>query len=143
MVGYYGFYSMEAIQSLFLVGRSLLVHHLAFAHFPEFTYGIYAIWKPHWNIECSSQWLNLFPLKCVDVWKFAYWDSKVTTFHKSKEWYNKLPFQWQKAMQKDLVFFLLLLSMSRSFQKNFVLETGPVSGGAWRLLCSWDFSVVP
>lgn len=44
-------------------------------------------------------------------------------------------------MQKDLVFFLLL-SMSRSFQKNFVLETGSVSGGAWRLLCSWDFSVV-
>uniref|UniRef100_A0A673KK82 Transmembrane channel-like protein n=1 Tax=Sinocyclocheilus rhinocerous TaxID=307959 RepID=A0A673KK82_9TELE len=32
--------------------------------------------------------------------------------------------------------------MSRSFQKNFVLETGPVSGEAWRLLCSWDFSVV-
>uniref|UniRef100_A0A672KZ11 Transmembrane channel-like protein n=1 Tax=Sinocyclocheilus grahami TaxID=75366 RepID=A0A672KZ11_SINGR len=29
--------------------------------------------------------------------------------------------------------------MSRSFQKNFVLETGPISGGAWRLLCSWDF----
>uniref|UniRef100_A0A8C1QG50 Transmembrane channel-like protein n=1 Tax=Cyprinus carpio TaxID=7962 RepID=A0A8C1QG50_CYPCA len=46
------------------------------------------------------------------------------------------------AYLKDLVFFLLLLSMSRSFQKNFVLETGPVSGGAWRLLCSWDFSVV-
>lgn len=36
----------------------------------------------------------------------------------------------------------LIYSMSRSFQKNFVLETGPVSGGAWRLLCSWDFSVV-
>ncbi|KAK9977574.1 hypothetical protein ABG768_019381 [Culter alburnus] len=36
----------------------------------------------------------------------------------------------------------LLYSMSRSFQNNFVLETGPVSGGAWRLLCSWDFSVV-
>lgn len=32
--------------------------------------------------------------------------------------------------------------MSRSFQENFVLESGPVSGGAWRLLCSWDFSVV-
>lgn len=32
--------------------------------------------------------------------------------------------------------------MSRSFQKNFVLESGPVSGGAWRLLSSWDFSVV-
>uniref|UniRef100_A0A673KJS9 Transmembrane channel-like protein n=1 Tax=Sinocyclocheilus rhinocerous TaxID=307959 RepID=A0A673KJS9_9TELE len=46
------------------------------------------------------------------------------------------------AYLKDLVFFLLLLSMSRSFQKNFVLETGPVSGEAWRLLCSWDFSVV-
>ncbi|XP_051743421.1 transmembrane channel-like protein 5 [Ctenopharyngodon idella] len=36
----------------------------------------------------------------------------------------------------------LLYSISRSFQNNFVLETGPVSGGAWRLLCSWDFSVV-
>ncbi|KAA0705803.1 Transmembrane channel-like protein 5 [Triplophysa tibetana] len=36
----------------------------------------------------------------------------------------------------------LIYSMSRSFQKNFVLESGPVSGGAWRLLCSWDFSVV-
>lgn len=36
----------------------------------------------------------------------------------------------------------LIYSMSRSFQKNFVLETGSVSGGAWRLLCSWDFSVV-
>ncbi|KAG1967739.1 transmembrane channel-like protein [Pimephales promelas] len=36
----------------------------------------------------------------------------------------------------------LIYSMSRSFQNNFVLETGPVSGGAWRLLCSWDFSVV-
>lgn len=23
-----------------------------------------------------------------------------------------------------------------------MLESGPVSGGAWRLLCSWDFSVV-
>lgn len=40
------------------------------------------------------------------------------------------------------VFLFLLLSISRSFQNNFVLETGPVSGGAWRLLCSWDFSVV-
>lgn len=39
-------------------------------------------------------------------------------------------------------FLFLLLSMSRSFQNNFVLETGPVSAGAWRLLCSWDFSVV-
>ncbi|XP_051569812.1 transmembrane channel-like protein 5 isoform X2 [Myxocyprinus asiaticus] len=36
----------------------------------------------------------------------------------------------------------LIYSMSRSFQQNFVLESGPVSGGAWRLLCSWDFSVV-
>ncbi|XP_067270650.1 transmembrane channel-like protein 5 isoform X3 [Pseudorasbora parva] len=36
----------------------------------------------------------------------------------------------------------LIYSMSRSFQKNFVLETGPAFGGAWRLLCSWDFSVV-
>lgn len=46
-------------------------------------------------------------------------------------------------MQKKRSGFLfLLLSMSRSFQNNFVLETGPVSGGAWRLLCSWDFSVV-
>ncbi|XP_052405815.1 transmembrane channel-like protein 5 isoform X2 [Carassius gibelio] len=36
----------------------------------------------------------------------------------------------------------LIYSTSRSFQKNFALETGPVSGGAWRLLCSWDFSVV-
>ncbi|KAK7174945.1 hypothetical protein R3I93_001985 [Phoxinus phoxinus] len=36
----------------------------------------------------------------------------------------------------------LIYSMSRSFQNNFVLETGPVSGGAWRLLCSWDFGVV-
>lgn len=41
--------------------------------------------------------------------------------------------------QNDQVFFS---SMSRSFQKNFVLDSGPVSGGAWRLLCSWDFSVV-
>lgn len=33
-------------------------------------------------------------------------------------------------------------SMARSFQKNFVLVSGPTHGGAWRLLCSWDFSVV-
>ncbi|XP_051987954.1 transmembrane channel-like protein 5 [Xyrauchen texanus] len=36
----------------------------------------------------------------------------------------------------------LIYSMSRSFQQNFVFESGPVSGGAWRLLCSWDFSVI-
>ncbi|KAK3552740.1 hypothetical protein QTP86_022150 [Hemibagrus guttatus] len=37
---------------------------------------------------------------------------------------------------------LLIYSMARSFQKNFVLVSGPAYGGAWRLLCSWDFSVV-
>ncbi|KAK2829016.1 hypothetical protein Q7C36_017006 [Tachysurus vachellii] len=37
---------------------------------------------------------------------------------------------------------LLIYSMARSFQKNFVLVSGPGYGGAWRLLCSWDFSVV-
>ncbi|XP_062841142.1 transmembrane channel-like protein 5 [Trichomycterus rosablanca] len=36
----------------------------------------------------------------------------------------------------------LIYSMARSFQKNFVLAIGPTNGGAWRLLCSWDFSVV-
>ncbi|KAI5097798.1 transmembrane channel-like protein 5 isoform X1 [Silurus meridionalis] len=36
----------------------------------------------------------------------------------------------------------LIYSMARSFQKNFVLVSGPTYGGAWRLLCSWDFSVV-
>ncbi|XP_053370217.1 transmembrane channel-like protein 5 [Clarias gariepinus] len=36
----------------------------------------------------------------------------------------------------------LIYSMARSFQKNFVLVSGPTHGGAWRLLCSWDFSVV-
>ena len=29
--------------------------------------------------------------------------------------------------------------MARSFQSNYVLEGA--SGGAWILLCSWDFSV--
>lgn len=37
---------------------------------------------------------------------------------------------------------LLIYSMARSFQKNFVLVSGPACGGAWRLLCGWDFSVV-
>ncbi|TUS23624.1 Transmembrane channel-like protein 5 [Bagarius yarrelli] len=37
---------------------------------------------------------------------------------------------------------LLIYSMARSFQRNFVLVSGPAYGGAWRLLCSWDFSVV-
>ncbi|XP_049323755.1 transmembrane channel-like protein 5 isoform X2 [Astyanax mexicanus] len=36
----------------------------------------------------------------------------------------------------------LIYSMASSFQKNFVLTAGPTNGGAWRLLCSWDFSVV-
>ncbi|XP_034165820.2 transmembrane channel-like protein 5 isoform X1 [Pangasianodon hypophthalmus] len=36
----------------------------------------------------------------------------------------------------------LIYSMAISFQKNFVLVSGPAYGGAWRLLCSWDFSVV-
>lgn len=35
-----------------------------------------------------------------------------------------------------------VLSMARSFQKNFVLVSGSTYGGAWRLLCSWDFSVI-
>ncbi|KAI4900238.1 hypothetical protein NFI96_027276, partial [Prochilodus magdalenae] len=35
----------------------------------------------------------------------------------------------------------LIYGMARSFQKNFVLVSGPAYGGAWRLLCSWDFSV--
>lgn len=36
----------------------------------------------------------------------------------------------------------LIYSMARSFQKNFVLVSGPTYGGAWRLLSSWDFSMV-
>uniref|UniRef100_A0AAR2IV85 Transmembrane channel-like protein n=1 Tax=Pygocentrus nattereri TaxID=42514 RepID=A0AAR2IV85_PYGNA len=36
----------------------------------------------------------------------------------------------------------LIYSMARSFQRNFVLVAGPAYGGAWRLLCSWDFSVI-
>lgn len=32
--------------------------------------------------------------------------------------------------------------MATSFQRNFVLAAGPAYSGAWRLLCSWDFSVV-
>ncbi|KAJ8413588.1 hypothetical protein AAFF_G00080950 [Aldrovandia affinis] len=32
----------------------------------------------------------------------------------------------------------LIYSVARSFQKNFVLST---TGSAWRLLCSWDFSI--
>ncbi|XP_051995157.1 transmembrane channel-like protein 5 [Xyrauchen texanus] len=36
----------------------------------------------------------------------------------------------------------LIYSISKSFQQNFVLESGPVSGREWHLLCSWDFSVV-
>ncbi|XP_030646564.1 transmembrane channel-like protein 5 isoform X1 [Chanos chanos] len=36
----------------------------------------------------------------------------------------------------------LIYSMAKSFQTNFVLHSASVSGGAWRLLCSWDFSVV-
>uniref|UniRef100_A0A4W4H9L5 Transmembrane channel-like protein n=1 Tax=Electrophorus electricus TaxID=8005 RepID=A0A4W4H9L5_ELEEL len=37
---------------------------------------------------------------------------------------------------------LLIYSMARSFQRNFTLISGPVYGAAWRLLCSWDFSVI-
>ncbi|XP_072548999.1 transmembrane channel-like protein 5 isoform X2 [Salminus brasiliensis] len=36
----------------------------------------------------------------------------------------------------------LIYSMARSFRSNFVLMSDPTYGGAWRLLCSWDFSVV-
>ncbi|XP_066498856.1 transmembrane channel-like protein 5 [Hoplias malabaricus] len=36
----------------------------------------------------------------------------------------------------------LIYSMAKSFQKNFTLVAGPAYGGAWRLLCSWDFSVI-
>ncbi|KAM4604110.1 transmembrane channel-like protein 5 isoform 2-T3 [Polymixia lowei] len=34
----------------------------------------------------------------------------------------------------------LIYSMASSFRRNYVLAD-PVSGGAWQLLCSWDFSV--
>lgn len=61
----------------------------------------------------------------------------------SKPTYNmQLAYFFTIAAYLVLCGVSLLYSMSRSFQKNFVLETGPVSGGAWRLLCSWDFSVV-
>ncbi|XP_076840059.1 transmembrane channel-like protein 5 isoform X2 [Brachyhypopomus gauderio] len=36
----------------------------------------------------------------------------------------------------------LIYSMARSFQRNFTLVSGPAYEAAWRLLCSWDFSVV-
>ncbi|KAI7803952.1 putative transmembrane channel-like protein 5 [Triplophysa rosa] len=61
---------------------------------------------------------------------------------------SKPPYNMQLAYFFTIAAYLvlcgvsLIYSMSRSFQKNFVLESGPVSGGAWRLLCSWDFSVV-
>lgn len=61
----------------------------------------------------------------------------------SKPAYNmQLAYFFTIAAYMVLCGLSLIYSMSRSFQKNFVLETGPVSGGAWRLLCSWDFSVV-
>ncbi|XP_052401021.1 transmembrane channel-like protein 5 isoform X1 [Carassius gibelio] len=61
----------------------------------------------------------------------------------SKPAYNmQLAYFFTIAAYLVLCWVSLIYSMSRSFQKNFVLETGPVSGGAWRLLCSWDFSVV-
>ncbi|XP_059413260.1 transmembrane channel-like protein 5 isoform X1 [Carassius carassius] len=61
----------------------------------------------------------------------------------SKPAYNmQLAYFFTIATYLVLCWVSLIYSMSRSFQKNFVLETGPVSGGAWRLLCSWDFSVV-
>uniref|UniRef100_A0A671PRL8 Transmembrane channel-like protein n=1 Tax=Sinocyclocheilus anshuiensis TaxID=1608454 RepID=A0A671PRL8_9TELE len=61
----------------------------------------------------------------------------------SKPAYNmQLAYFFTVAAYLVLCGVSLIYSMSRSFQKNFVLETGPVSGGAWRLLCSWDFSVV-
>ncbi|XP_078138758.1 transmembrane channel-like protein 5 [Centroberyx gerrardi] len=34
----------------------------------------------------------------------------------------------------------LIYSMASSFRRNYVLSD-PASGGAWQLLCSWDFSV--
>nr|XP_055050170.1 transmembrane channel-like protein 5 [Misgurnus anguillicaudatus]XP_055050171.1 transmembrane channel-like protein 5 [Misgurnus anguillicaudatus] len=61
----------------------------------------------------------------------------------SKPAYNmQLAYFFTIAAYLVLCGISLIYSMSRSFQKNFVLESGPVSGGAWRLLCSWDFSVV-
>ncbi|XP_050962623.1 transmembrane channel-like protein 5 [Labeo rohita] len=61
----------------------------------------------------------------------------------SKPGYNmQLAYFFTIAAYLVLCGVSLIYSMSRSFQKNFVLDTGPVSGGAWRLLCSWDFSVV-
>ncbi|XP_056309486.1 transmembrane channel-like protein 5 [Danio aesculapii] len=61
----------------------------------------------------------------------------------SKPAYNmQLAYFFTIAAYMVLCGLSLIYSMSRTFQKNFVLETGPVSGGAWRLLCSWDFSVV-
>ncbi|XP_043090617.1 transmembrane channel-like protein 5 [Puntigrus tetrazona] len=61
----------------------------------------------------------------------------------SKPAYNmQLAYFFTVAAYLVLCGVSLIYSMSRSFQNNFVLETGPVSEGAWRLLCSWDFSVV-
>lgn len=34
----------------------------------------------------------------------------------------------------------LIISMARSFKTNYVVDD-PASGGAWQLLCSWDFSL--
>lgn len=34
----------------------------------------------------------------------------------------------------------VLLSMAKSFKKNYVLAD-PASNSAWQLLCTWDFSV--
>uniref|UniRef100_A0A667XGI8 Transmembrane channel-like protein n=1 Tax=Myripristis murdjan TaxID=586833 RepID=A0A667XGI8_9TELE len=36
--------------------------------------------------------------------------------------------------------FSLIYSMASSFKRNYVLAD-PASGGAWQLLCSWDFSI--
>ncbi|XP_060757066.1 transmembrane channel-like protein 5 [Neoarius graeffei] len=61
---------------------------------------------------------------------------------------NRPPYNMQLAYFFTIAAYLvlcgvsLIYSMARSFQKNFVLVSGPAYGGAWRLLCSWDFSVV-
>ncbi|XP_031418564.1 transmembrane channel-like protein 5, partial [Clupea harengus] len=58
---------------------------------------------------------------------------------------SSAPYNTQLAYLLTIAVYLvlcgvsLIYSMARSFQSNYVLEGA--SGGAWILLCSWDFSV--
>ncbi|MFT7812141.1 transmembrane channel-like protein 5 [Arapaima gigas] len=63
------------------------------------------------------------------------------TIGKNLQYNTQLAYFFTLAAYLVLCTVLLIYSMVRSFQKNFVLSD-VASGSSWRLLCSWDFSIV-